>query len=534
MIILRSFSRVEQVSKVSNVIYELPKLVSSFQGSNYYDKVCLRKMGDMKDVVNAMDQSKKRRAVTTVWMPLSAHLSSSEGGLVNDAKFYSGGPVETVVPVKSVVPVETLVPVETVDQNLESSARETVDSNIYISVSESQHSNQGTKSYNKGSNLCSNYLEDDLDIVGSVQSITEASKQSVPVEVDTPLIRFIKGKGGNTQKQIEMETGVKIKFPLSKEETSIVIEGVSVENVTRASEKIKTILGEAVKSPSLDYSHFISLPLAVHPGLVEKLQSFQNSIMGNLNNNQGKQGCDSNEGTSDEEDYDGPVGGDSCVAVKLKVHNNDEPVKMKIEVTDASVDPRVPQSSFLSDLGIYKSIFIKPKTFHLTVLMLKLWNKERVATAAEILQKVSPKVIEALEGRPISIKLKGLECMKGSPSKARVLYTPVEEIGGEGRLMRACQAIIDAYVEAGLVLEKDACQKLKLHATVMNARHRKRKRITKKFDSFDACNIFKRYGSEEWGEFVIGEAHLSQRFKFDESGYYHCCASIPFPQSLED
>ncbi|KAI5446432.1 uncharacterized protein LOC127073307 isoform X1 [Lathyrus oleraceus] len=26
------------------------------------------------------------------------------------------------------------------------------------------------------------------------------------------------------------------------------------------------------------------------------------------------------------------------------------------------------------DLGINKSIFIKPKTFHLTVLMLKLWN----------------------------------------------------------------------------------------------------------------------------------------------------------------
>jgi AKAP7 2'5' RNA ligase-like domain len=43
------------------------------------------------------------------------------------------------------------------------------------------------------------------------------------------------------------------------------------------------------------------------------------------------------------------------------------------------------QSAF-ADLGIDKSIFIKPKTFHLTVLMLKLWNKERVAIASDVLQ----------------------------------------------------------------------------------------------------------------------------------------------------
>lgn len=29
--------------------------------------------------------------------------------------------------------------------------------------------------------------------------------------------------------------------------------------------------------------------------------------------------------------------------------------------------------------------------------------------------------------------------MKGSLAKARVLYAPVEEIGSEGRLLRACR-----------------------------------------------------------------------------------------------
>lgn len=60
-----------------------------------------------------------------------------------------------------------------------------------------------------------------------------------------------------------------------------------------------------------------------------------------------------------------------------------------------------------------------------------------------------------------------------------------------------------------------------------------RKKRTGKADSFDARGIVKQYGSEEWGEYVIREAHLSQRFAFDEKGYYHCRASIPFPENMQ-
>ena len=60
-----------------------------------------------------------------------------------------------------------------------------------------------------------------------------------------------------------------------------------------------------------------------------------------------------------------------------------------------------------------------------------------------------------------------------------------------------------------------------------------RKKWTRNADSFDAHGIFKQFGSEEWGEYLIREAHLSQRFTFDENGYYHCCASIPFPENMQ-
>ncbi|KAK9149284.1 hypothetical protein Scep_008041 [Stephania cephalantha] len=302
---------------------------------------------------------------------------------------------------------------------------------------------------------------------------------SAKVEVPASLLRFVKGKGGSVQKEIEEEIGVKLIFPSSKRENGIVIEGASAESVKEASNKIQVIIEEAVKSPNLDYSHFISLPLAIHPDLVDKLTDFQNSVLGNL-------GC-------------GQSG------------NGGAPLK--------------------SDLGIDRSIFIKPKLFHLTVLMLKLWNNERVVKATEVLQRVSSKVVNALENRPVYVRLKGLECMRGSMAKARVLYTPVEVIGGEDLLLHACQIITEAYAEAGLVLEKDARQKLKLHGTVMNAKHRKRTDRRKISDSFDARGIVKQYGSKDWGKYLIREAHLSQRFVYDENGYYHCCTSIPFPKN---
>jgi hypothetical protein len=52
-------------------------------------------------------------------------------------------------------------------------------------------------------------------------------------------------------------------------------------------------------------------------------------------------------------------------------------------------------------------------------------------------------------------------------------------------------------------------------------------------DSFDARDIFRKYGEEEWGEYNIPEVHLSQRFKFDENGYYYCCTSIPLPAEMQ-
>ncbi|XP_042427256.1 uncharacterized protein LOC122014852 isoform X3 [Zingiber officinale] len=325
-------------------------------------------------------------------------------------------------------------------------------------------------------------------------------------------------------------------FSKSHDSTTASISGENPEQITvekgadlGSQDKSSSVSIEAVKSPRLDYSHFISLPLALHPELVEKLIRFQKSILGDAAAGpEDDLEHESNEDATDEEDNQSI---NQKVSVQLEVGDENKHVKVKMDPIGCKSTSK---ASILSDMGIEKSIFIKPKTFHLTVLMLKLWNKERIAMAAEVLQKISSKVLDALENQPVSVRLRGLACMKGSPAKARVVHAPVKEIGEEGRLLRACQVIIDAYVEAGLVLEKDAQQSLKLHATVMNARHRKRTSRRKIQDYFDARHIFRVYGSEDWGEYHIPQVHLSQRFKHDEGGYYHCCTSIPLPEKNAD
>lgn len=427
------------------------------------------------------------------------------------------------------------------------------DVDVNIEVNSQLEVNEGSssgvlKSHNRQAELVTapnigpktlSYKDEDKALEGSMSS---TGKHSISLEVGSSLFRFIKGKGGSMQESIEKEMGIRILFPSSRNEESIIIEGTSSDSLARASERIQLIIDEAVKSSALDYSHFISLPLAIYPELVDKLFNFQNSILriNDINPNRVPDNS-SNKDTTNEENRGKKVNEAPQVAVTIKTQEDSENVKVDVTkvplvsypLKSSAASSSNPKTSTLYELGIDKSIFIKPKTFHLTVLMLKLWNKERVSAAVRILKGIEAEVMDALNGRPVSVRLRGLDCMRGSLAKARVLYAPVEVVGGEDRLLQACKIITDAFTKGGLVLEKDAKQTLKLHATVMNARHRKRKNNTKKFDSFDARGVMEQYGSEEWGEYLIREVHLSQRFVFDKNGYYHCCASIPLPKDVQ-
>ncbi|XP_037412324.1 activating signal cointegrator 1 complex subunit 1-like isoform X2 [Triticum dicoccoides] len=480
---LARFSRLARTRRPPLVAASPLRYLQGSVGPNNLPSVMERSQGASN---NAAKHRKTNPPVQT-WRPVSTQASPREAHLdeiSNSGRKQMAG--------TSITDSENLVLDETTNVGIEVTTN-----NTFSSESSSTFSSSATKVA----------AENTMEVI--------REKYSSSVEVDVPLMRFLKGKGGSVQKQIEQETGVKIIFPSGKEETLVALEGKSAESIGKASERIAKILEEAVQSPMLDYSHFISLPLAIHPDLVEKLNNFQRSILGvSASNIDSDKDEILSEGSVDEIDE----AASPSVPVKQPIQE-EKPVIVKM-------DNKGSQPEF----GIDKSIFIKPKTFHLTVLMLKLWNKDRIAQASDILQSVSSQVNAALENRPISIQLRGLTCMKGSPARARVVYAPVLEVGGEGRLVRACKVITEAFVKSGLVLERDARQELRLHATIMNVRHRKSKKSNRRNDSFDARNIFRQYGEQDWGEYPVPAVHLSQRFKFDKGGYYHCCCSIPLPE----
>jgi len=217
-------------------------------------------------------------------------------------------------------------PVNTQSHSLAGKEKEKMD--FHIGIGEREYSSvtntKATTTENDSRKNSDNTVEESLEYNKDVEESLETSGHSVNVKVDGSLLRFVKGKGGKVQKKIEEKTGAKLGFVSTPEKTTVVVDGPSAKSVTTAAETIQQILEEAVKSPNLQYSHFISLPLAVHTELVEKLTDFQNSVL-SLSGTAGKEESDSDSASnaeSSEDDFEGKK-----ITVDLNVEDNTEHVK---------------------------------------------------------------------------------------------------------------------------------------------------------------------------------------------------------------
>lgn len=99
---------------------------------------------------------------------------------------------------------------------------------------------------------------------------------------------------------------------------------------------------QAVKSPALEYSHFISLPLAIHPELVDKLTRFQSTILGDCHSKDadGNLNVVSTKETSEGEESSDTNKQASDGAVNLKVAHADD---AKLGVTDLPIVSYLPK-----------------------------------------------------------------------------------------------------------------------------------------------------------------------------------------------
>ncbi|PNH12215.1 Activating signal cointegrator 1 complex subunit 1 [Tetrabaena socialis] len=151
--------------------------------------------------------------------------------------------------------------------------------------------------------------------------------------------------------------------------------------------------------------------------------------------------------------------------------------------------------------GLHESCFMAPQHLHVTLVMLKLYSDQKRHAAQQ-----------------------------------------VHDMGPGSRLEALCDLLVDQFAQAGLLLPQDE-RKVKLHATVVNTRYRKRapggagaappaaaggrqQQQREERQPFDGRALLAEHARLDLGIHCLEAAHLSQRGVYGPDGYYRCAGKL--------
>ncbi|KAI0671288.1 AKAP7 2'5' RNA ligase-like domain-containing protein [Trametes maxima] len=129
--------------------------------------------------------------------------------------------------------------------------------------------------------------------------------------------------------------------------------------------------------------------------------------------------------------------------------------------------------------GLDATVVVPPRRMHFTLGVMSLDQASKpestLQAAKRVLEEVRPKILEALGGRKLQVKLERVDIMKperGDQERAHVMWVgPAVEAEGGRRLQTVAELVRAVFAEAGLVA--DERRPLKLHCTVVNTNYRK-------------------------------------------------------------
>ncbi|KAK2586606.1 hypothetical protein KPH14_011479 [Odynerus spinipes] len=176
--------------------------------------------------------------------------------------------------------------------------------------------------------------------------------------------------------------------------------------------------------------------------------------------------------------------------------------------------------------GIDELLFQKPHKLHLSLVMLTLLDEEERKQAVKTFMDCKQHIIDPFIEKygPITVNLKGIECMNDDPSSVKIIYAAVKT--KNDALQTLSDDIVDYFAEMGFVTEKK--NHVKLHATFMNTRYRnevnKPDKNTEK--TFDATQLLNEYKDTSFGTMILNEIHLSQLKSASSNDYYQATAKI--------
>ncbi|XP_014662782.1 PREDICTED: activating signal cointegrator 1 complex subunit 1-like [Priapulus caudatus] len=180
------------------------------------------------------------------------------------------------------------------------------------------------------------------------------------------------------------------------------------------------------------------------------------------------------------------------------------------------------------DRGVNFSLFQDADKLHVTVSTLVLLSEAERQCAAHTLQQCCRQLADDAK-HPLAVTLRGVEYMNDDPSAVDVLYARVED--ASGRLQSLADGLVSSFADAGLTQRQREHEHVKLHVTVMNTIFRRdaEAEVTEgnARESFDARRLMQEFVDYEFGELVITELHISQRYTTASDGYYEATAVVP-------
>eukprot|EP00803_Ostreobium_quekettii_P003818 evm.model.scf_1223.1 EVM.evm.TU.scf_1223.1 scf_1223:16154-19336(+) len=303
----------------------------------------------------------------------------------------------------------------------------------------------------------------------------DASTVVTRISADSEVYGTVMGRGGKTKERLEKETGATIILPRkgANAKGEITIRGCTVKAVASARARVEIIINDVV-TKRLDYNYFVSIPLTTE-AIQQAHRAFREAVLSAEN------------------------GGAA---------------------------------------GIDKSIFTPGNHLHMTIVMLKLYSDEKRNLARKALEDASRDVKPLLPDAGLMIRLKGLGYMNDDPSAIDVMYLNVLEPEEQSIMRKVCTVFVDKLSQAGLLLAKDEGD-VKMHVTLLNSRFRRQQGVDgRKYGRlggeervrarlpFDGRGILDAQGDLDLGETRVAEVHLSQRWKFDSPGYFHCAHRV--------
>nr|XP_018906652.1 PREDICTED: activating signal cointegrator 1 complex subunit 1-like [Bemisia tabaci] len=182
-------------------------------------------------------------------------------------------------------------------------------------------------------------------------------------------------------------------------------------------------------------------------------------------------------------------------------------------------------------IDITESIFQVPEKLHLTIAVLVLSDTIERTKACQVFEECRDIfLLPTINGRKLTLNLKGLEIMNDDPSEVNVLYAKVKS-NDDDLLQTVVDGIVSYFEDYGLLSKQ--YEKVKLHATLMNTAFDKRSEAevdpdSKKRKTFDATKILRDLQDFEFGSTTFEGLDLSVRFSTGTDGYYTYSTRVNF------